>query len=129
MAHVRDEGRHSYITGSSVHNVRIERLWRDVRACVVSTFSEIFAVLDDTGILDVESDTDLFCLHFVFRPRINQVLKLFQEAWNNRGLSTECNWSPAKLFASFSISNSLCDEIDENMYGVGSDSDDSTEKT
>lgn len=93
MTHVRGDGRHSYITGSSVHNVCIERLWRDVRTCVVSTFTEVFAGLENTSVLDVDNDTDMFCLHYIFIPRINQVLKSFHAAWNNHGLSTECNWS------------------------------------
>lgn len=124
MTHVRGEGRQSYIAGSSVHNARIERLWRDVRTCVVSTFTEIFAALEDNGVLDVDNNTDLFCLHFIFIPRINQVLKSFQEAWNNHGLSTECNWSPLQLFTAFSC-NPLFDgpDVDTDNYGVGSDTD------
>ena len=66
MTQARGEGRQSYITGSSVHNVRIERLWRDVRACVVSTCSEVFMALEDNGVLNIENDTDLFCLHFIY---------------------------------------------------------------
>ena len=91
MTHIRGEGRQSYIAGSSVHNARFERLWRDVRSCSIN-IQRNFSVLEDTGVLNVENDTDLFCLHFVFIPRINQVLKSFQEAWNSHGLSTECNW-------------------------------------
>ena len=123
MTQVRGEERQSYIAGSSVHNARIERLWRDVRMCVVSTFTEIFSILEDTGVLDVENDTDLFCLHYIFLPRINQVLKSFQRAWNSHGLSTECNWSPMQLFTAFSCNPLFDDSIDADTYGVGSDSD------
>ncbi len=32
----------SHLAGSSKHNQRIERLWRDVFRCVLSTFHELF---------------------------------------------------------------------------------------
>lgn len=130
MTHVRGEGRNSYITGSSVHNSRIERLWRDVRQCVVVTFVEIFASLEDIGVLDIENDADMFGLHYIYIPRINSTLKNFQAAWNNHALSSERNWSPIQIFTAFSSSNPLFEEsIDGNMYGIDSDTDDEIEET
>ena len=29
---------------------------------------------------------DMFCLHYVFLPRLNKCLRDFQESWNNHGL-------------------------------------------
>ena len=74
--------------------------------------------------------TDMFCLQFVFIPRINKLLKSFHEAWNSHGLSAECNWFPAQLFTAFSQCNSLIEEdIDPDVYGIGSGSDeDSTDE-
>lgn len=34
------------ITGSSVHNERIERLWRDVHRCVASVYADLFRQMD-----------------------------------------------------------------------------------
>ncbi len=34
------------ITGSSVHNERVERLWRDVHRCVLSMFGDLFCCLE-----------------------------------------------------------------------------------
>lgn len=44
------------------------------------------------------NETDMYCLHYVFLPRINSVLDSFSSAWNNHKLSTEGNRSPNQLF-------------------------------
>lgn len=62
------------LTGSSVHNQRIERLWRDTFRCVLSLYYQVFHYLEDEGKLDPDSDIDLFCLHFVYIKKINEAL-------------------------------------------------------
>ena len=86
------------ITGSSTHNERIERLWRDVYRCVGVIFADTFRQLEDEGSLDNLNDIDLYCLHFVFKPRINFALAAFVESWNNHSISTEGNYTPNQLF-------------------------------
>ena len=88
----------SVIVGSSVHNVRIERLWRDVRRAVVDVYREIFARLEREQVLDPDNDVDLFCLHEVFIPRINRSLREFVSSWHNHPISTERNMTPLQLF-------------------------------
>lgn len=85
------------ITGSSTHN---ERLWRDVTRCVGSLFRDIFSGLEDDGTLDPLNEIDIFCLHYVFNPRINKNLASFVESWNNHPVSTERNRTPNQLFIS-----------------------------
>ena len=79
------------LTGSSVHNQRVERLWRDTYRCVISVYYQLFCYLEDSGKLDPCSELDLFCLHFVYQPKINESLKSFMEGWNNHALTTERN--------------------------------------
>lgn len=54
------------------NNSRIERLWRDVYYGVIQTYCVMFYYLESGSVLDVDIENDLFCLHFVFLPRINK---------------------------------------------------------
>jgi hypothetical protein len=93
------------IVGSSVHNVRIERLWRDAFRCVISVFYQLFYYMEDIGKLNPLSEVDLFCLHFVYIPRISRALENFRNGWNNHAVTTEHSMTPVQLFSSSVISN------------------------
>lgn len=86
------------LVGASVHNERIERLWRDVFRCVLSVFHETFQKMERDEILDCLNDVDIFCLHHIFLPRISGALKDFTESWNNHPISTEHNLTPNQLY-------------------------------
>ena len=86
------------ITGSSTHNKRIQRLWQDVHRSVVHVFAETFHSIETEGYLDPLNEVDMYCLHFIFLPRINKCFEEFQESWNKHSLSTEGNKSLYQLF-------------------------------
>ena len=98
MLSVRGTGRRSHIVGSSVHNQRIERLWRDTFRCVCHFFYSLFYNMEELGILNPISDADLFALHYVFIPRLNHQLLQFMAAWNHHPLRTEQGLSPLQLW-------------------------------
>lgn len=86
------------LVGSSIHNERIERLWRDVYRCVGVLYADLFRRMEADGKLDCLNEIDLFCLHVVYLPIINDALDSFLECWNNHPLSTEHNLTPNQLF-------------------------------
>ena len=64
------------ITGSSVHNERVEGLCRDVHRCIASIFTTTFRSLESNEKLDALNEVDLYCLRYVFLPRINIIISL-----------------------------------------------------
>lgn len=86
------------IVGSSVHNERVERFNREINKSCEMKYKPIFYDLEQNGLLDPDNESDLFCLHYVFLPRMNETLEQFRLAHNNHSLSTEKNQTPVQLF-------------------------------
>ena len=98
MLRHRGLGRNSVLVGSSVHNQRIERLWRDSHRCVTSIYYRLFYYMEENDMLDPLDEEHLFALHFIYLPKINNALQVFQSTWNNHGLRTEGGKTPQQLF-------------------------------
>lgn len=66
---LRGPGRGSFIAGRSVHNQRIERLWRDLFSSCTVLFYNLFWHMEEERLLDVDNEIHVFALHYVFLPR------------------------------------------------------------
>ena len=100
MIRTRGPDRRSFIAGSSKHNTRIERLWRDVRDQVIQFYIRLFLSLEDDG-FDITNLLHVFVLQYLFIPRIQEHLHSFRTAWLHHPIKTENNKSPSRLLDDF----------------------------
>lgn len=116
----------------SVHNTRIERLWKDLRQGVTNKWKHIFETLESLGdndSLDVDVDGHIWLLHHIFLPKIRSDCELWVSTHNSHSLSVEGGGSltPRARFALGMVNSGIyalppepyIDEIEDlNIEGV-----------
>ena len=99
------------LAGRSVHNTRIERLWREVRRVVGDKYKEIFLEMEANGLLRRELCLDIWCLHCIFLPMIREDLLKLQNIWNYHQCESSSNKSPHEI----QIEGQICHPLETHL--------------
>ena len=84
----RIDGERRCFRGKSVHNVRIERHWRDTRKKVIDKYITLFKCMENHGVLYIDNEIHMFCLHYVFKRRIQEDLSVWRNSYKVHGIRT-----------------------------------------
>uniref|UniRef100_A0A8C5DJN0 Integrase core domain-containing protein n=1 Tax=Gouania willdenowi TaxID=441366 RepID=A0A8C5DJN0_GOUWI len=90
--------RESFISGKSLRNHRMTRLWRDVWIAVTSTYYNVLHSLEEVGVLDISDGIHLYGVHYIFVAKLQQDLKTFIGGWNDHPLQTDGGLTPQQLW-------------------------------
>ncbi|KAJ3712880.1 hypothetical protein C8R42DRAFT_594176 [Lentinula raphanica] len=71
------------VINRSVHNVRIERLWRDVTQAFGIKWYNLFHDLELNGGLCPDDDCHIWLLHHLFLQHINDDALIWAKSWNS----------------------------------------------
>jgi len=74
---------------------------------IVETFEE----LEIEGSLDINNPTDVFCLHYVYLPRINKLLHDFLISYNASAIPHGCGVTPVQRFYDHFEKKQIVDKV------------------
>ena len=61
--------------------LRIERLGHDVWSAVTCKYNDVLHTMEEERLIDLSDEMHLFCVHYVFLPRLKSDLQCFLGSW------------------------------------------------
>ena len=94
-------------------------MWWEVNRVLGALYKDLFILMENNNVLDVENEVHLLALEIVYVPRINASLNEFEQQWNYHGVRTVGHQSPMALCYSRSIQTQQDVAINDlASYGV-----------
>lgn len=124
----------SVLIGPSTKNVRIERLWLTLGQSKIHVWRRLFYSMEREWGLNPDNDIDIWCLHYVYIPRINAELEEWRKRKNDQRNTSDrlrnARRTPNEIFEEGIINMMLDDDLFQEMlqrervsspndYGVG----------
>jgi hypothetical protein len=107
----------------SVHNIRIERLWRDLTLGFAGKWKHFFQHLEFYYGLNHDNPAHIWLLHYLVLDAVNEDARRWAEAWNHHVLSIrgERNQTPAAMFFLGMLENGVrgINFLEETFEGLG----------
>lgn len=102
----------------------------DINTNLFTPLIDTFTQLEMEGSLNVSNDTDLFCLHFVYLPRINKLLQDFSKCYNSCAIPRGSGATPSQIFYAHNEAATMAQsDILPNLINSSSDIDISLQST
>ena len=111
MIAIRGENMKGFLGGKSTHNTRIERFWREYNKNVMIKFYDEFIELEQLGFLDRTNNNDLWVLHKVYLPVINQKLLEMKTYYNDHPIRSARAKSPNQMYAENALRSQVINTI------------------
>ena len=83
------DNRRNLMKGSSVHNQRIERFWRDVFMEFLDRYCRLFSQMEREDVLDIGNGINMFVLQYIYASSLEVDLKAWATLHNNHGVRRE----------------------------------------
>ncbi|KZS90983.1 hypothetical protein SISNIDRAFT_487993 [Sistotremastrum niveocremeum HHB9708] len=118
MVAIRGENKAAYIFGTSTHNTRIERLWREVGDQFARCWKGFFLRLQNSFMLDKKNPHHLWLLNHLFLKDVQESCTKFQREWNHHAISgrSASERSPADMRAKGVLIYGYPKEVDGDIF-------------
>ena len=91
--HDTDEyaGENSFRKGKSTKNERIEKYWKHLRESTLDYYIDLFKMMQESGVLDVQDEIHVEALRFCFSSLIQRSLNKARTEWNEHRIQKQAN--------------------------------------